>query len=145
MSALNNFSAQKELIVKSTTNNLSIVRDFVREAALEAGADESAVDKIILAVDEACTNVIKHAYKYSPEGDINVSVRTDNNRFVIEITDQGIIFDPYGIPEPDIKKYYKERRVGGLGMFLMKKLMDEVNYMNVAGNRNRVRLVKYLS
>lgn len=145
MSALNNFSAQKELIVKSTTNNLSVVRDFVREAALEAGADDSAIDKIILAVDEACTNVIKHAYKYSPEGDINVSVRSDNNKFVIEITDHGIIFDPYGIPEPDIKKYYKERRVGGLGMFLMKKLMDEVNYMNVAGNRNRVRLVKYLS
>jgi serine/threonine-protein kinase RsbW len=136
---------RKEIVVKSSTDNLSQIRDFTKAAALESGFSEDAIGKIILAVDEACTNIIKHAYKNSNEGEISLSVTLEDGKFTISIIDHGNHFDPTGIPEPDLKQYYKQKRVGGLGMFLMKRLMDEVNYSTLTGNKNQVILVKYLS
>lgn len=136
---------ERELIVKSSTDNLSLIREFTKTAAAESGFSEDTVGKIILAVDEACTNVIKHAYKYSPEGEIILSVKFDNPKFTISITDEGTRFNPGVVPDPDLKEYYKQKRAGGLGMFLMKKLMDDVKYINLAENKNQVVLVKYIS
>lgn len=139
----NNF--EKELIVKSSTDNLSLIRNFTKDAALNSGFSKDAIGKIMLAVDEACTNVIKHSYKYSPEGEIEVNVKFNNSKFTISITDHGITrFDPQSVPEPDIKEYHKQKRVGGLGIYLMKNLMDEVKYHSPAKNLNQVILVKYL-
>ena len=135
---------KKEIVVKSTTDNLSQVRDFTKSAAEKVGFSQDAIGKIILAVDEACSNVIKHAYKYSIDGEISVSLNFKKPKLVISITDEGTHFDPDLIPEPDIKEYHKQKKVGGLGMFLMKKLMDEVKYKNLSDNRNQVILVKYL-
>ena len=59
-----NKKLERELIVKSSTDNLSLIRDFTKTAAADSGFPEDTIGKIILAVDEACTNVIKHAYKY---------------------------------------------------------------------------------
>ena len=136
---------EKELLVKSTTDNLTKIREFTKSAALESGFSEEIIGKIILAVDEACTNIIKHAYKYSPDGNIVISIKLEDGKFFISITDEGTHFDPNRIPEPNLREYYKQRRVGGLGMFLMKKLMDEVKYSTLSENRNQVILVKYLS
>ena len=136
---------EKEIVVKSTTDNLALIRKFTKSAADEIGFSDETTGKIVLAVDEACTNIIKHAYKYSTEGDIYIAIKFDNSRFMISITDEGKHFDPTTIPEPDLSQYYKQKRVGGLGMFLMKKLMDEVKYNTITGNKNQVVLVKYLS
>ena len=136
---------EKELVVNSSTNNLNLIREFTKSAAEESGFSIETVGKIILAVDEACTNIIKHAYKYSPEGEIAIKLKFKNQKLTISITDDGSHFDPRLVPDLDIKMYHKQRKVGGLGMFLMKKLMDEVTYYNLAGNRNQVILVKYLS
>ncbi|PKL82806.1 MAG: ATP-binding protein [Ignavibacteriae bacterium HGW-Ignavibacteriae-3] len=136
---------EKKLLVKSTTDNLALIREFTRSSAAECGFTEETIGKIILAVDEACTNIIKHAYKYSPEGNIFLTIKFEEGKFFISITDEGVHFDPSSIPEPDLVKYYKQKRAGGLGMFLIKKLMDEVNYSTLSGNKNQVVLVKYLS
>ena len=136
---------EKDLLVKSTTDNLSLVREFTRNAAAECGFPDESIGKIILAVDEACTNIIKHAYKYSPEGNIFLTIKFDDKKFTISITDEGTHFDPSSVPDPDLVQYYKQKRAGGLGMFLIKKLMDEVNYATLSGNKNQVVLVKYLS
>lgn len=135
---------EKELVVKSTTDNLAQIREFTKSAALESGFSDDVIGKIILAVDEACTNIIKHAYKYSSEGDIYISIKFDASKFSISITDEGNHFDPNKIPEPDLREYYKQKRIGGLGMYLMKKMMDEVKYSTLTGNKNQVVLVKYL-
>ncbi|KUO63339.1 serine/threonine protein kinase [bacterium BRH_c32] len=132
-----------ELSVKSSTDNLSVIRDFIKNTALSLGYSNAAIGNIILAVDEACTNIIKHAYKYSPTGDIQIELNRIANKFIITILDSGIEFDPNLIPEPDIKEYYKQRRIGGLGMYLMKKMMDEVVYTKNK-NKNQVKMVKYL-
>ena len=131
-----------ELTVKSQTENLSEIRDFVSENALEAGIPSSTIDNIILAVDEACTNIIKHAYKLSPKGEIIIRIDYDEEKFTITIIDYGKSFEPDRIPRPDLQKYYLEHRVGGLGMYLMKSLMDNVEYITVPGKYNQVLLSK---
>jgi serine/threonine-protein kinase RsbW len=138
---LNNKNSN-ELTVKSKTENLSQIRDFVSNAALIAGFDQSTADKIILAVDEACTNIIKHAYKYYPDGTIIVKIKISGSTFVVEILDHGNAFKPDSVSTPDIEEYYKQHRVGGLGMYLMKTLMDEVKYNSIPGKYNKVKLSK---
>ena len=131
-----------ELTVKSQTENLSEIRDFVSGNAVEAGIPNSTIDNIILAVDEACTNIIKHAYKLSPKGEIIIRIDYDEEKFTITIIDYGKSFEPDRVPRPDLQKYYHEHRVGGLGMYLMKSLMDNVEYITVPGKYNQVLLSK---
>ncbi|MGQ9644467.1 MAG: ATP-binding protein [Ignavibacterium sp.] len=134
----------QKLVVKSRTENLSKIRDFVSSNASEAGFNKDEIDEMILAVDEACTNVIKHAYKYSTEGDIRIEIQFNKSAFTITIEDDGISFNPDVVPAPDLQKYYREHRVGGLGMYLMKTLMDNVEYQSEPGKFNRVSLTKKL-
>jgi serine/threonine-protein kinase RsbW len=134
----------KKLKVKSKTENLSIIRDFINSAAADAGLKADVIESIILAVDEACTNIIKHAYKSFPDGELIIKTKSTLDRFVISITDFGNSFEPEMIPEPDLQKYYRQRRVGGLGMYLMKTLMDDVKYKSIPGKYNEVLLSKNL-
>lgn len=134
----------RRLSVKSTTDNLARIRTFVKKQASAAGFNADEANKIVLAVDEACTNIIKHAYKYSEFGKINININFNKVRLRISITDEGSHFNSSSVPEPDLKKYYEERRVGGLGMYLMKRLMDEVIYSQFNSKRNKVTLIKYL-
>lgn len=131
-----------ELKVKSKTENLSEIRDFVSANAHRAGMPSETIDNIILAVDEACTNIIKHAYKLSPQGEIIIRIDYDEAKFTVTIIDYGKSFDPDKVPAPDLQKYYREHRVGGLGMYLIKTLMDDVEYISVPGKYNQVLLSK---
>ncbi len=135
---------ERNLVVKSSTDNLSVIREFMTAAAADCGCNDELTGKIILAVDEACTNIIKHAYKYSPEGDIGINIKLTNSKLVISITDSGEHFNPGEVPTPNLLEYQKKKKAGGLGIFLMRKLMDEVNYKILNDNRNLVELVKHL-
>jgi len=141
----NNYIDDKKLIVQSRTENLSVVRDYIHDAALKAGINPEKVGDIILAVDEACTNIIKHSYKSIHDGKIEIQVLNNYKKFTIVITDYGSSFEPKKVPAPDLQKYYQQHRVGGLGMYLMKNLMDEVDYISVPGKYNRVSLSKNLN
>jgi serine/threonine-protein kinase RsbW len=134
----------KTLKVKSRTDNLSEIRDFISSNAAKAGIDAESIDNIMLAVDEACTNIIKHAYDSYPDGEIIIKIKSDNKKFTIIIVDYGQTFDPTAVPKPDLKKYYREHKVGGLGMYLMRTLMDDVEYTTVPGKYNQVLLTKNL-
>ncbi|GAB4290962.1 MAG: anti-sigma B factor RsbW [Ignavibacteriaceae bacterium] len=133
---------RKELTVNSRTENLSAIRDFVRASAKEAGIKTDIIDNIMLAVDEACTNIIKHAYNFFPDGKIKIQLSYNKKKFSVLITDYGSSFHPEKIPDPDLKVYFEQHRVGGLGMYLMKTLMDEVKYESVPGKYNQVLLSK---
>jgi len=145
LKAEKNKLAKNKLIIKSKTENLSEIRDFISSAAGYIGFSKETTGNIILAVDEACTNIIKHAYQYSPDGEITLILKTAKDTFTIEITDHGKSFEPGLIPNPDLKKYLDQRRVGGLGMYLMKTLMDEVKYKSVPGKFNTVSLSKHIN
>jgi serine/threonine-protein kinase RsbW len=135
----------KELRIKSRTENLASIRDFVSSYATKAGLSGEEIDNIMLAVDEACTNIIKHAYKSFPDGELSIKLDYDKKKFTITILDFGSSFDPDIIPKPDLQRYYKEGKVGGLGMYLMKTLMDEVKYTTVRGKYNKVLLTKNIN
>ncbi len=136
---------KSELQVKSKTENLSLIRDFVSSKAEAAKFSREEIENIMLAVDEACTNIIKHAYKSNPDGKINIKIEYNSDKFVITIEDYGRSFDPEKVPVPDLPRYHCEKKVGGLGIYLMKTLMDDVKYISVPGKYNRVILSKNFS
>jgi serine/threonine-protein kinase RsbW len=141
--ALKQKNITKKIISK--TDNLVEVREFIGTAARQLGFDEEEVANIVLAVDEACTNIIKHAYHFAPDKEIEISV-VPNNRFLeVRIFDNGQSFDPAALRAPDLKTNLGKHRRGGLGVYLMKRLMDKVEYHFRPGKRNEVHLVKYLS
>jgi len=134
-----------QLKIKSQTDKLHLVRDFVSEAARECGFDEESVSKIALAVDEACTNVIKHSYEYATDKDIEISVKTGKSDFEVIIVHQGKSFDPQAIKPPDMREYLTHYRRGGLGMHLMRSLMDRVEYRtSLNTKKSEVHLVKQI-
>ncbi len=145
MKANNHTPKEKKLVINSRTENLSPIRDFVQASAIEAGMKSKSTNDMMLAVDEACTNIIKHAYKSFPEGKIIITIKIFPEKITIKITDYGNAFHPEVIPEPDIQEYYRQKRVGGLGMYLMKTLMDEVKYISIPGKYNQVLLTKNLN
>jgi serine/threonine-protein kinase RsbW len=133
------------LHIESRTERLIAVRDFVSSAAREFGFADEEVSKIALAVDEACTNIIKHAYKFDPHKELTVTVKGGNGAFEVSISDTGRQFNPSSVQPPDMKEYLSHFRRGGLGVYLMKTLMDKVEYNIEPGKPNEVRLIKYLS
>lgn len=130
------------LSVPGLTGRLEEIRTFVSGIARQSGFAEDEVNKIELAVDEACSNVIEHAYGGERQGDIDVSVRTGRDRLTVTVSDSGRSFRFDGVPVPDMKQYLSELRVGGLGIYLMRMLMDDVTYCSRPG-RNELRMVKY--
>ncbi|MNY25362.1 Serine-protein kinase RsbW [compost metagenome] len=97
-------------------------------------------------MDEACANVMEHAYpQHSQNVGLHLSIQTDPHAFTVVIADRGSTFDPIAVPPPNLDQHMAEFRVGGLGIFLMRSLMDHVDYHIQPGFKNEVRLVKYLS
>ena len=133
-----------ELKIQSQTEKLIFVREFVSEAARKFGFDDEGVSKIALAVDEACTNVIKHSYNYAPNHEIEINILTKKSVFEVVIIHQGKSFDPAAVKPPDMKEYLSHFRRGGLGMHLMRSLMDGVEYKMSKDQKNEVHLVKRL-
>ena len=131
------------LRIPSQTEKLSLARDFVADAAKVFGFKEDDVNSIALAVDEACTNIIKHAYNYASDKDIDIVVSMNKPEFEILIEDRGKHFNAQQVPVPNMKEYMSHYKRGGLGMYLMKKLMDKVEY-SIQPRKNIVRLIKYL-
>ncbi len=133
----------QSLKIESKTERLIEVREFVSAAAREFGFTDEETSKIALAIDEACTNVIKHAYNFDPSKEITIDVNRGNGRFEVQISDNGKQFDPGGISSPDMKEYLSHFKRGGLGVYLLKSLMDKVEY-NITPGSNQVRLIKFL-
>lgn len=134
----------RTLHIESRTERLIAVRDFVSEEARAFGFTDEDVSRIALAVDEACTNIIKHAYRFDPNRNISVRVKSRNGTFEVTIRDTGSGFNPSLVHAPDMQDYFSHYRKGGLGVYLMKSLMDKVEYEIHPGKRNEVRLTKYL-
>lgn len=131
-----------KLKVGSSTSNLVAVRDFVERYAREAGFPESTVGEFKLAVDEACTNVIEHAYCGDASCSIELSITITPQYFTVVIRDEGEAFEPASYQAPSLVDLVHQRRDGGFGVHLMRKLMDRVEYRR-RGRFNEVALTKY--
>ncbi|MFA6216951.1 MAG: SpoIIE family protein phosphatase [Candidatus Omnitrophota bacterium] len=130
----------ERLSIQAKLENLEKMFSFIREASLRHGFDSEHVNKIQLASEEALVNVISYAYPQG-SGDLEIIISNKETCMEIEISDSGIPFDPLSLPEPDILAPIEERKVGGLGIFMIRKIMDEVRYKRDK-ERNILTLVK---
>ncbi|MBK6538486.1 MAG: ATP-binding protein [Ignavibacteria bacterium] len=133
-----------KILLASSTKNLSLLRNFIESKAIDFGFDESTIIQIILSVDEACTNIIKHAHKYNENEQIEIETKTDKTEFRIIIKYKGNGFDPNDLNSPDMKEYFSKFKVGGLGVPIMKKFMNKIEYVHKNSDYNSLTLIKVL-
>ncbi len=136
--------ARDGIRVKSKPENLYDICDFVLEKAKKAGFDIRERSKIKVTIYEACLNVVEHAYFSNPENDIDVYAGYDEEKLVIIIQDWGesFEFDPSG--SYDVEQAVKDRRIGGFGLHIIRRSMDEIRYLSNSEECNRLILVKFL-
>ncbi len=117
---------------------LQRVREQVRESALASGCGEACAADIVMAVDEACQNIIRHAYAGDPDGEIRLEIDQRDGELVFSLFDDGREVDPARVKPRDLD----DVRPGGLGTHFMDQIMDEVSYSAPADGGNLLRMVK---
>ena len=106
---------KREISVTNATGNLARVRDFLTDAARGFGVKHEDENRIILAVDEAVSNIIEHAYTETREATVEIEVSYDDERFTVFIRDSGKVFEPAQVqPIPDMAQHVKEGSIDGL-------------------------------
>jgi serine/threonine-protein kinase RsbW len=123
--------------------NLSVTADFISSSMSQLGI-ETGVFEVQTAVDEACTNIIKYAYS-EKGGVITLTCELQGNDFVVTIRDKGKPFDPSSVPPPDLEADLDKRKIGGLGIYLMRIMMDDVSYSFDAEKGNTLVMRKMLT
>ena len=132
------------LHVPSSTENLSMIRDFVKSIGTQAGMADMDVACLELAVDEACANVMEHAYDSDATKEVSIRAIVDDKTVQIEVIDTGKGFDPAAVEQLKLADLVTAKRTGGLGMSIMKSFMDEVHYEMQPGVKNELKMVKRL-
>ncbi len=128
---MNNYSPEHlllEIELPATLDNLYEIMNAITGCAREQGIDLKTIGNIELALEEVLVNIINYAYE-GGTGSVGVTCFFDaNRRFIIEIEDKGVLFNPLATDEPDLAAGVSERKVGGLGIYFAKSLMEDVQY-----------------
>ena len=135
-------SEGNEITRDARLESLPALLQFVSSECRSAGATDGDEFALKLAVEEACVNVIVHGYAGREPGPVSVAFRSDPDRYVVTIEDRAAPFQPDALPEPDLASGWNEREIGGLGWWLIRKMVDEVEYESRPGRGNRLTLVK---
>ena len=122
--------------------SLASIGQFVRQQAQQSGLDEKAVYQVEMAVDEACSNIIEHAYAGEGDGEIALTCRNNSEGLTIILSDTGISFDPQSVQPPDLNASLEDRASHGLGMFFIHEWMDKVQYQKKPGKGNTLTMFK---
>lgn len=130
-----------QMTVPADIDFLGELRDFVTRIGRANGYSNQVVNAFKLAVDEAATNIIRHAYQHH-DGVITVRANVRHDSLTVSFIDQGIFFDPKTVKNPDLNHYVHIGKKGGLGIFIIRKLMDEIDYRRIAEG-NELRMTKY--
>ncbi len=133
------------LHVPSSTENLSMIRDFVKSIGTQSGMGDMDVARLELVVDEACANVMEHAYDSDSNKEVSIRAIVDDDSVQIAVTDSGKGFDPATVEQLKLEELVSARRTGGLGMRIINSFMDEVHYEMQPGVRNELKMVKRLN
>ncbi len=135
-------NVKKELIaIPAQMSYLSQVRDFIEHIGRKYKYSDKVTNSFKLVIEEACTNIIRHGYRDIKGGEITIKAIIRRQSLTIVIIDQGISYDPRQATTPDLNKYIQIGKKGGLGIFMMRKLMDDVQY-NITSRGNELRLTK---
>lgn len=118
------------------------IREFVGQVAREGQFTEKEIYSLQLAADEAATNIIEHAYEGVSDADLDITCEMQDDTLTITMRDDGKSFDPSSVKQPNLKADLSERQIGGLGLYLMRKLMDEVHYESNPNTGNLLTMTK---
>ena len=129
-------SSDKTLSLEQDLSEIEKIPSFIESL----GLDEKTTDELNLAIEEAVTNIISYS---SGKGDIEINAKKKTDRVIVTLKDNGKPFDPTSTIEPDISSTPNDRPIGGLGIFLVRRLMDEVSYDRKDGV-NSLTLIKKL-
>ncbi len=128
--------------VGCSIENLKGVRDFIRGSLKNHGINDLIVSEIVLALDEMCSNLMIHSHHCNPDEIFEINIQVESNKpLVFELIDDGTVFDINQFMEPALDNIIHEKRKGGLGIRLVKSIMDKVEYQKLKG-RNICRLIK---
>ena len=122
---------------------LDNVIDFIHNE-LEKDVDMKTITKIDLVIEEIFVNIASYAYEKEKSGTVNINIEHQDNKIIITFEDEGIPFNPLLVKDPDIKQSVEDRKPGGLGIYMVKKMMDNVEYM-YHNNKNILIIEKNLS
>jgi sigma-B regulation protein RsbU (phosphoserine phosphatase) len=134
---------KKRLVLPNDIETIPQLNEFIDLVAEEVGLDMSLTMSLNLAMEEAVVNVMDYAYPDGQKGDVEIEVTADQEWMTFVITDTGIAFDPTTKEDADTTLSAEERPIGGLGIFLVRQLMDDINYKR-EGNKNVLTLRKKL-
>ena len=133
-------SLQRSITLPNDISTISQLSEFVETVCEEKGLDMALTMNLNLALEEAVVNVMSYAYPGS-QGYVKVDIKIDDQKVVSILTDSGIPFDPTQKGDVDTTLPAEERPIGGLGIHLVKQIMDKVSYQYV-GNQNILTLEK---
>jgi anti-sigma regulatory factor (Ser/Thr protein kinase) len=122
-----------------------MIRDFVKSIGTQSGMGDMDVARLELVVDEACANVMEHAYDSDSNKEVSIRAIVDDDSVQIAVTDSGKGFDPATVEQLKLEELVSARRTGGLGMRIINSFMDEVHYEMQPGVRNELKMVKRLN
>ncbi len=133
-----------ELAVEGKLENLAKISMFIDKTMRHYHIDNlKTIYAVQLSVDEACTNIIEHGYSNKTEGTIVIRCILLDEKFIVNIMDWGESFAPTAIPQPETESGLNERKAGGLGIYFMRKYMDEVSYFRL-DSMNLLTIAKYI-
>ncbi len=129
---------EKRFELNASSEVLSPFRKELRQILGQTGWEKKTTEEILLAVDEALTNIIRHAYQEKP-GKMTVSVAAADDKIEIVVEDRGKKFDPTQVPSPELPRH----RPGGLGVHFIRTIMDQMIYDDQDPAANRLHLIKH--
>ena len=135
--------ALMELRFPSDSKYLHMVHELTRLLAKNTGFDATEAENIALAVDEATTNVVQHAYEGEPGHEIEVHFDPEGDSLEIVILHAGKPLETMPVPEFDLDELIAERKTGGLGLTIMRQMMDKVEHTKAGTGKNKCVMVRY--
>jgi anti-sigma regulatory factor (Ser/Thr protein kinase) len=132
----------EKLVLPAKLENLQAMLEFVKKGARSKGFDDKKINHMQLAAEEVLVNIINYAYP-GRTGDVEIRLMLEESKGLkVEVIDSGIPFNPLARPEPDINAPIEQRNIGGLGVYLLRRLMNEITYKR-EGERNILTFTKY--
>lgn len=138
---MSTMSRSFSLKLAAELKQLAAVYDFVRKMAAALELDPAAAYDVQLAIDEAVTNIIRHGYR-GQQGEIEIEIQQAEADIVVYVRDEAPPFDPTAVPTPDLTGPLAERAPGGMGILLMRQVMDEASHQLTARGGNELTLIK---
>lgn len=131
-----------QLSLNASLDDLYRIREFVKQSAHTYDVDEALIGDLILAIDEAVTNIITHGYR-NHQGTITLEINKQNNDLLFRLRDMAPVYNPVNTQAPDLRSPLQRETSGGYGVYLIKRIMDEVRHNITTDGGNELVLIKH--